>query len=92
MAELNTIEDVRFAEQWVAYVAKHHMSEEVRARALIVMATIAMLNVRHPAWRSEVLAELHKQGDLKQVDKIIPLADVDDKALFANFMFQITKG
>lgn len=88
----NTEDDLAFAEQWVTYVSRNHFNAEVRARALIVQATIAMLNVRHPTWRKELLEELNKQGVARPIDKILPLADVDDKTMFRQFIKQVVEG
>lgn len=92
MATRNSMEDLIFAEQWVTYVARSHFSKEVRARAAIVQATIKMLDVRHPTWRDELLIELEKTGVARPIDKIIPLADVDDSLLFQQFIKQVVSG
>lgn len=86
MPTKNTEEDIIFAQQWLSFLARRHRDAEVRARAKIILATIEMLDVRHPTWRDELLAELSRRGLTVEIDKMFPLADVDDNMMFKQFM------
>jgi len=50
------------------------------------MATIKMLDTRHPTWREELLVELDKVSAKRPIDKIFPLPDINDDVLFQHFI------
>lgn len=89
MATKNNLNDLHFAEMYVDFLSRRVSNPETRARAKILLATIQMLDLRHPTWRVELIAELDRLGIDKEVEKLFPLPDVDDGALFREFMNNI---
>jgi cell division FtsZ-interacting protein ZapD len=92
MVTKNTLEDIRFGEQYIEFVSRRGKTPEARARAKILIATIQMLDLRHPEWRGDLLKELDKQGVSREIEKIFPLPDVDEDKLFNEFMQTVIKG
>lgn len=83
-----TLEDLNFAEMYLEHVAKQQ-NPETRARAKILLATIAMLDAKHPTWRVELLTEMAARGIERSVEDIFPLPKVDDETMFTDFMTNV---
>lgn len=85
-----TLEDLAFAEQYLDYVSRKS-TPEVRARARILLATIEMLDVKHPEWRTDLLQKLDEADAHPDVAAIFPLPDIDGDAMFKEFMSQVMR-
>lgn len=85
-----TLSDLTFAETYLSYVARQK-NPETRARAQILIATIAMLDARHPTWRTELLAEMAARGIERDIAEILPLPEVDTDRLYKEFINNILK-
>lgn len=90
MATKNTLADLAFAEQYLEFVSRRS-DAETRARARILLATMQMLDVRHPTWRDDLLQELDRQNIDKDIKDLFPLPTVDDAALFKEFMHTVLR-
>jgi hypothetical protein len=88
MATKTTLSDINFAELYLDYISRQG-TPETRARAKILIATMSMLDVKHPQWRTELIDELEKRNLDKDIKSMFPLPEVDDTALFNNFMSSI---
>lgn len=88
MVTKTTLEDLNFAEMYLEHVAKQR-NPETRARARILLATIAMLDAKHPTWRVELLAEMATRGIEHDVEDIFPLPKIDDETMFKDFMTNV---
>lgn len=88
MVTKTTLEDLNFAEMYLEHVAKQR-NPETRARARILLATIAMLDAKHPTWRVELLAEMAARGIERNVEDIFPLPKIDDETMFKDFMTNV---
>lgn len=86
MATKNTLSDLIFAEQYLEFVANRAQNRENRARAAIMVATIKMLDVKFPNWRNELISELDRTGQTKKTEEMFPLPNVDEGAMFDEFM------
>lgn len=87
----NDLADVHFAELYIDYVARRHSNDVTRAKAKVLMATMAMLDTVHPTWRIDLVAELNRLGMRKEVDKIFTLPSVDPDSLFSKFLLSVTE-
>lgn len=90
MSTKNTIEDIRFAEQYVEYLSRHGKTAMVRARAKVLLATIAILRASNVTWREDLLAELDRQNVSREVEDLFPLPDTDTDSLFGAFIENVT--
>lgn len=90
MATKNTLADVKFAEQYLDFISRRGQTPEIRARARVLLATIGILDVRLPTWRSELIQALDKRGISREVEKMFPLPVVDSSTLFAEFIKLVT--
>jgi chromatin segregation and condensation protein Rec8/ScpA/Scc1 (kleisin family) len=90
MATKTTLADLSFAEQYLEYLSRKSNPEN-RARARILLATMEMLDVKHPQWRDDLLAELDRLNIDKDVQSMFPLPEVDDAKLFDHFMSTVLK-
>lgn len=86
MATKNTLSDLIFAEQYLEFVANRAQNRENRARATILVATIKMLDLKHPSWRTELIEELDRTNQSRKTEEMFPLPDVDPDSLFQEFM------
>lgn len=80
-----TLGDLDFAETYLQHVARQK-NPETRARARVLLATIEMLDAMHPSWRTELLTELAKRGDSRDIQHLFPLPHVDTDAMYRDFM------
>lgn len=90
MATKNTLQDIAFAEQYLEFVSRRGSSTESRARARVLLATIGMLDIHHPTWRSELIATLDAKGISREVEQMSPLPSIDSDALFSEFLRLVT--
>lgn len=86
MATKNTLEDLSFAEMYLEFLSRKELKPEVRVRAKLLLATIQMLDIKHPTWRTELLEELDRSDTTRAIEKMFPLPVVDDDRLFSEFM------
>jgi hypothetical protein len=86
MVTRNTLEDLRSAESYVAFVSTRSFNPGVRARAKVLLATFAVLDERHPEWRQDVLKALSDANETRDVTKIFTLPSLNDADLYKWFM------
>lgn len=86
MSTRNTLNDIRFAEDYLKFVGNRGRSREGRARARVLLATIAMLDAKHPTWREELLVEFDRQDISREIDQLFSLPEIDIDSLFADFI------
>lgn len=89
MTTENNIVDIRYAESFVNAVARSHMNPDIRARAQVVLATIAVLNLKRPAWREELLQEMNAAGVSKNTDEFFSLPRLEPELLFEYIRDQV---
>lgn len=86
MPTKNTLQDVAFAEAYLDFIARRGPTPEARARARVLKATIGMLDIHHPTWRSELIRTFEEQNISREVERMFPLPAIDSGALFTEFL------
>lgn len=86
MPTKNTLNDIHFAIQYVNFLSRRAQGKETRARASILLATIQMLDIQHPSWREELIAQLARLNIDRPVEKLLPLPIPDEDKLYSEFI------
>lgn len=91
MATKNTLQDVAFAEQYLEFVSRRGPTPEARARARVLLATIGILDIHHPTWRTDLIATLDAKDISREVERMFRLPAPDGGTLFSDFIKLITE-
>lgn len=73
MTTKNTLSDLSFAEDYVAFMARRGATVDQRARASMVLAAISLLDRNHPTWRAELLTSLNDSATARDISEIFPI-------------------
>jgi len=91
MTTRNTLEDLKFAEMYVEFIARSHSDPVVRARGQLMLALIALLDQRRPMWRADLLNRLGSANVARTIEELLPLPTSADDELFVTFLDKLLK-